>query len=56
MKICGRYFESGWTPVDELDGSFALHGGDGRVDVFGNYVTPVEQTNGHVFTTARITL
>ena len=34
-------FESGWRPVNELDGSFGLDDGDGGVDAFWNDITSV---------------
>jgi len=43
-------FESGWAPVNELDGSFGLDGGDGGVDVFWHDITSVQETARHVFT------
>ena len=48
-------FETGGTPVDELDGSLGLDGGDGSVDVFGNNVSTEEQTTSHVLAVSRIT-
>ena len=47
-------FESGWTPVDKLDGPLGLDGGDGRVHVLRNDVTAVEHAAGHVFAVAWI--
>ena len=35
-------FESGWAPVNELDGSFGFDGGDGGVDVFWHNITSVQ--------------
>jgi len=43
-------FESGGAPVDELDGSLGLDGGDGGVDILGDDVTSVKHGAGHVFT------
>jgi hypothetical protein len=42
-------FEASWTPVDELNGSFRLDGGDGSVDILGDDITTVQQAAGHVF-------
>jgi len=48
-------FESSWAPVDELDGSLGLDGGNGGVDVLGDNVTSVHHTTGHVFTMSGVT-
>ena len=40
--------EASWAPVDELDGSLGLDGGDGGVDVLGDDVTSVEHAASHV--------
>jgi len=49
LETCG-------APVDELDGTLGLEGGDSRVDVLGDDVTSVQQAGGHVLAIARITL
>lgn len=51
-----NYFESSRAPIDELDRPFALHGRNGRIDIFGHHVATVEQTDGHVFSLPWITL
>jgi hypothetical protein len=33
--------ESSWTPVDELDGSLCLDGGNGCVDILGDNISSV---------------
>ena len=48
------YLESGWAPVDKLDGPLGLDGGDGGVDVFGDDVSSVEEATRHVFTVTGI--
>ena len=48
--------EAGGTPVNELHGPLALDGGDGRVDVLGDHVAPVEHAAGHVLAVARVAL
>ena len=48
-------FETSWAPVDELDSSLGLDGGDCGVDVLGYDVTSVQHTAGHVFTVTWIT-
>jgi len=53
--IVDSAFESGWAPVDELDGSLGLDGSNGGVDVLGDNVTSVHHTTGHVFTVSWVT-
>merc|ERR1719273_2999100 len=48
--------EASWAPVDELDGSLGLDGGDRGVDILGDDVTSVHEAAGHVFTVARVAL
>mmetsp|Transcript_60546 Transcript_60546/g.69081 ORF Transcript_60546/g.69081 Transcript_60546/m.69081 type:complete len:448 (-) Transcript_60546:113-1456(-) len=48
--------ETGGAPVDKLDGSLSLDGGDGSVDILGDDITSVHHTTGHIFTVTRITL
>ena len=48
--------ESSGTPVDKLDGSLGLDGGNGSVDILGDHVTSEEQTAGHVLAMSWVTL
>ena len=48
--IVDSAFETGWAPIDELDGSLGLDGGNGSVDVLGDDITSVHHAAGHVFT------
>jgi len=48
--------ETSWAPVDELDGSLGLDGGDGSVDVLGDDITSVHHAAGHVFTVSWVAL
>jgi len=48
-------FESGGAPVDELDGSLGLDGGDGGVDVFGDDISSIEHGASHVFSVSGVT-
>jgi len=48
--------ETGWAPVDELDGSLGLDGGNGGVDILRDDVTSVHQTASHVLTVSWIAL
>jgi hypothetical protein len=41
--------ETGGTPIHELNTPLCLDVGNRRVDVFGDHVTPVQHTAGHVF-------
>merc|ERR1711981_801920 len=47
-------FETGWAPIDELDGSLGLDGGNGSVDVLGDNITSVHHAAGHVFTVSGV--
>ena len=63
-------FESGRTPVDKLDRALCLDAGNSGVDVLGDNISseikdlvmfekqqlPIEQTDSHVLSIARITL
>jgi len=53
--IIDTALEASWAPVDELDGSLGLDGGNGGVDVLGDNVTSVHHTTGHVFTVSWVT-
>ena len=48
-------FETGWAPIDKLDGSFGFDGSNGGVDIFWYNITSVHHTTGHVFTVSWIT-
>merc|ERR1712151_1136746 len=48
--------ETGWAPVDELDGSLGLDGGDGGVDILGDDITSVHEAAGHVLSVSWVTL
>jgi len=48
--------ETGRRPIDELDGSLGLDGGNGSVDILRDDITTVHQAAGHVLTVTRITL
>ena len=48
--------ETSGAPVDELDGSLGLDGGDSGVDILGDDITSVHEAAGHVFTVARVAL
>jgi len=48
--------ESGRAPVDELDGSLGLDGGDGSVDILGDDITSVHEAASHVLSVSGVTL
>jgi len=48
--------ETGWAPVDELDGSLGLDGGNGGVDVLWHNITSVQHAASHVLTVSWIAL
>mmetsp|Transcript_19726 Transcript_19726/g.55730 ORF Transcript_19726/g.55730 Transcript_19726/m.55730 type:complete len:511 (-) Transcript_19726:7-1539(-) len=48
--------ESGWAPVDELDGALGLDGGNGGVDVLWHDVSAVHEAARHVLSVARVAL
>merc|ERR1740115_280240 len=48
--------EAGWAPVDELDGSLGLDGGNGGVDILWHNITSVQHTAGHVLSVTWIAL
>jgi len=54
--VVNTALETGWAPIDELDGSLGLDGGDSGVNVLWNDVTSVHQTTGHVLSVSWITL
>merc|ERR1712230_296732 len=48
--------EASGAPVDELDGSLGLDGGDGGVDILGDNITAVHEAAGHVLSVAGVAL
>merc|ERR1711981_459393 len=48
--------ETSRAPVDKLDGTLGLDGGNSGVYVLGDDITTVHQAHGHVFTVTRIAL
>ena len=54
--IVDTALEASWAPVDELDGSLGLDGGDSGVDILGDDITSVHEAAGHVLSVARVTL
>jgi len=54
--IVDSAFESSWAPVDELDGSLGLDGGNGGVDILGDDVTSVHHAASHVLSVSGVAL
>jgi len=54
--VVNSALETGRAPVNELDGSLGLDGGDSGVDILGDDITSVHEAAGHVFTVAGIAL
>jgi len=48
--------ETGWAPVDELDGALGFNGGNSSVDVLGDDITSVHQAAGHVLSVTGVAL
>ena len=48
--------EAGGTPVHKLDGLLGLHICNGGVDILGDHVSSVEETDCHVLAILRVTL
>ena len=48
-------FESSWAPINKLDGSFGFDGGNGGIDVFGDYVSSVHHGASHIFSVSWVT-
>jgi len=54
--VVNSTLETGRAPVNELDGSLGLDGGDSGVDILGDDITSVHEAAGHVFTVAGVAL
>ena len=50
------YLETSWAPVDELNGTLGLNGGNSSIDILGDDITTVQHTTGHVLSVTWITL
>jgi len=48
--------ETGWAPIDELDGSLGLDGGNSGVDILRDDITSVHQTASHILSVSWIAL
>jgi hypothetical protein len=54
--VVNTALETGRAPVDELDGSLGLDGGDSGVDILGDDITSVHEAASHVLTVSGIAL
>jgi hypothetical protein len=54
--VVNTTFESGGAPVNELNGTLGLDGGNRRVDILGDDVTTEHKTTSHEFTVTRVAL
>jgi len=54
--VVNSALETSWAPVDELDGSLGLDGGDGGVDVLWHDITSVHKAASHVLSVSWIAL
>merc|ERR1719499_1093474 len=48
--------ETSWTPVNKLDGSLGLDGGNGSIDILGDHISSVEHAAGHILAMSWVTL
>ena len=54
--IVDSALESSWAPVDELDGSLGLDGGNSGVDILGDDITSVHEAASHVLSVSWVAL
>ena len=54
--IVDSALETGWAPVDELNGSLGLDGGNSGVDVLWNDITSVHEAASHVLSVSWVAL
>ena len=54
--IVDSALETGWAPVNELNGSLGLDGGDGGVDILGDDITSVHEAACHVLSVSWVAL
>ena len=48
--------EASWAPLHKAEGLLALECPDGRIHIFGDHISSVEQTDRHVLSISWITL
>lgn len=54
--VADTKLETSRAPVDELDGTLGLEGGNGSVGIVGHNITTVQQAGGHVLAVAGVAL
>jgi len=54
--IVDTTLETSWAPVNELNGSLGLDGGDSGVDILWDDITSVHEAASHVLSVSWITL
>jgi len=54
--VADTKLETSWAPVDELNGTLSLDGGNGRLHILGDDISTVEQAASHVFALTRVSL
>jgi len=52
--IVDTALESSWAPVDELNGSLGLNGGNSGVHILGDNISSVHKATSHIFTMSGI--
>ena len=54
--VVDAHFESRWTPFHEVDVWLLLDRGNGTINIFGNHISPVQETDWHVLSSCGVTL
>jgi len=52
--IVDTTLETSWAPVNELNGSLGLDGGDSGVDILWDDITSVHETTSHIFSVSGV--
>merc|ERR1712012_827819 len=47
--VIDAYFESSWAPINKFNRFRCLDGCNGGIDVLGDNISSVQETDGHVF-------
>jgi hypothetical protein len=53
--VVNTTFETGWAPINELDGSLGFDGSNGSVNILWYNITSVHHTTSHIFTVSWVT-
>merc|ERR1711976_779904 len=54
--VVDAHLEASGAPVNKLDGTLGLDGGDGSIDILGHHITTVQHAAGHVLAVAGVAL